>query len=68
MTILLQGFPGGSDSKESTCQYRRLGFDPWVGKTSWKRKRQPTPVFLPENSMDTGAWWATVHGATKGWT
>ena len=26
------------------------------------RAWQPTPVFLPENSMDRGAWWATVHG------
>ena len=23
------------------------GFDPWVGKISWRRKLQPTPVFLP---------------------
>ena len=22
------------------------GFDPWVGKISWRRKWQPTPVFL----------------------
>ena len=22
-------------------------FDPWVGKISWRRKWQPTPVFLP---------------------
>jgi len=22
-------------------------FDPWVGKTPWRRARQPTPVFLP---------------------
>ena len=21
-----------------------------------------------ENSMDGGAWWATVHGVTKSWT
>ena len=21
-----------------------------------------------ENPMDRGAWWATVHGVTKGWT
>ena len=25
---------------------RRLGLDPWVGKISWRRKWQPTPVFL----------------------
>ena len=23
------------------------GFDPWVGKIPWRRKWQPTPVFLP---------------------
>ena len=26
---------------------RRHGFDPWVGKILWRRKWQPTPVFLP---------------------
>ena len=36
--------------KESTCQYRRPGFDPWVGKIPWRRKWQPTPVFLPGKS------------------
>ena len=38
---------GGNSSKESTCQCRRHGFDPWVWKISWSRKWQPTPVFLP---------------------
>ena len=28
----------------------RPGFDPWVGKILWRRKWQPTPVFLPEES------------------
>ena len=37
------------------------GFNPWVRKIPWRRKWQPTPVFLPENPMDGGAWWATVH-------
>ena len=23
------------------------GFDSWVGKIHWRRKRLPTPVFLP---------------------
>ena len=33
---------------ESIClQCRRPGFNPWVGKIPWKRKWQPTPVFLP---------------------
>ena len=95
---------------------QRPGFSPWVGKIPWRRKWQPTPVFLPgeshgwrslvgcspqgrkesdmterlhfhfslscigegsdsplqcsclEDSMDGGAWWATVHGVTKSWT
>ena len=28
----------------------RHGFDPWVGKILWRRKWQPTPVFLPGKS------------------
>ena len=32
--------------KESACQCRRCGFDPWVGKIPWRKKWQPTPVFL----------------------
>ena len=27
-----------------------LGFDPWVRKIPWRRKWQPTPVFLPGKS------------------
>ena len=27
-----------------------IGFDPWVGKIPWRRKRQPTPVFMPGKS------------------
>ena len=33
--------------KEPTCQCRRHRFDPWVRKIPWRRKWQPTPVFLP---------------------
>ena len=36
---------------ERIClQDRRPGFDPWVGKIPWRRKSQPTPVFLPGTS------------------
>ena len=44
------GFPGGSDDKEPACQCWRCNkhrCDPWVGKIPWRRKWQPTPVFLP---------------------
>ena len=30
--------PGGFSGKESTCQCRRRGFDPWVRKIPWRRK------------------------------
>ena len=43
----------------------RRGFSPWVRKTPWRRKWQPTPVFLLENPMDRGAWRATVRGVAK---
>ena len=29
------------------CQCRRCEFDPWVRKFPWRRRWQPTPVFLP---------------------
>ena len=33
---------------QRTClQCGRPGFDPWVRKITWRRKRQPTPVFSP---------------------
>ena len=45
----ITGLSRGLSGKESTCRSSsRLGFDPWVGKMPWRRKWQPTPVFLPE--------------------
>ena len=39
-------------SKERIClQGRRRSFNSWVGKVPWRRKRQPTPVFLPGKSQ-----------------
>jgi len=36
--------------EEPTCQCRRLRFDPWVEKMPWRRKWQPTSVFMPGKS------------------
>ena len=36
--------------KESARQCRACGFDLWVGKIPWRRRWQPTPVFLPGKS------------------
>ena len=44
-------------------QVRSLDWeDPWIGKIPGEGN--DNPVFL-ENSMDRGAWWATVHGGHK---
>ena len=59
-------FPDGSDSKESTCNVGDMCLIPGLG---WFPGREwlPSPVFDLENSMDRGAWQATVHGVTKTW-
>ena len=41
--------PGGSGSKVSICKAVNR-FNPWVRKIPWRRKWQPTPVFLPGKS------------------
>ena len=35
-----------TSGKEFACQCRRCRFNPWVQKIHWRRKWQPTPVFL----------------------
>ena len=48
----------------------RVGHD-WATSLSlftfmhWRRKWQPTPVFLPGESQGRGAWWATVYGVAQ---
>ena len=43
-------FPMAQWVKSLPAGDRRCGFDPWVGKIPWRRKWQPTPVFLLEKS------------------
>ena len=31
----------------------------------WRRKWQPTPVFLPGESQGQGTWWAAVYGVAQ---
>ena len=42
--------PRWLSDKESTCQCRRHRSHPWVQKIPWRRKLQPTPVFLSGKS------------------
>ena len=58
--------PGGSGGKESAHNAGDLGsIPPGVKKISWRKEWLSTPGFLLENSVDTRAWWATVHRVTK---
>ena len=53
LNYVFERLPSGPSGKEPACQYWRHkgpGFDPWVGKIPWRRKWQPTPVFLPGKS------------------
>ena len=45
-----KGFPDSSVGKESTCYIGNAGSIPGVGKIPWRRKWQPTLVFLPRKS------------------
>ena len=54
-------FPDDASGEESTCQCKRCkrhGFNPWVRKISWRKKWQPTPVFLPGESHG----WRSLEG------
>ena len=50
LQLLIASVNGGSDGKASVCNTGDPGFDRWVGKIPWRRKWQPTPVFLPGKS------------------
>ena len=47
LTHIVTLLPWWLSGKTSACHCRRCWFDPWVGKIPWRRKWQPTPVFLP---------------------
>ena len=57
--------PRSHSGKESTCQCRRHGVNPWVERILWSRKWQPAPVFLPEEFHGQRSWQATVYGVAK---
>ena len=65
---IAQGFPGGSDSKESACNAGDLGSILASGSYPGEGNGNPLQYSCLENSMDRGARWATVHGIAKSWT
>ena len=76
----IQGLLRWISGKEFPCQCRSHRFDPWVGRISWRRKWQPTPVLLPGEShgqrslVGYSPWghkesdmteWARMHALSK---
>jgi len=62
------GFPSSSDGKPFTCNAGDLSLIPELGRSPGKGNGSPLQYSFLENSMDRGAWWATVHGTAKSWT
>ena len=52
----LQGFPGGSDSKESACNSGDLGSIPGLGRSHGEGNDYPLQYSCLENAMDGEAW------------
>ena len=62
------GFPGSSDGKESACNAEtRIRSLDWEDPLD-KENGYPLQYSHLKNSMDRGAWWATVHGVAKSCT
>ena len=62
------GFPGGSDTKESTYNAGDLGSVPGLGRSSGEGNGNPLQNSCLENSTDRGAWRATVCRVAKSQT
>ena len=61
-------FPGGSVGKEAAPSVEDPGSIPESERSPGEGDGNPLQYSCLENSMDKGAWWATVDGVTKSWT
>ena len=69
MTCLTEHeLPSWLSSKESSCNAGDVGSIPGLGRSPGGGNGNPLQYSCLGNPMDTGAWWATVHGVTKSWT
>ena len=58
------GFPDGSDSKESACNAEDPDSIPGSERYPGEGNGNPFQYSCLEDSMNRGAWQATVHGVT----
>ena len=60
----MDGFPGGSVVKNLTVM-QETGLIPGLGRSPGEGNGNPLQYSCLGNSMDRGAWQATLHGVTK---
>ena len=62
VVLVVKNLPANAGEVRDTDSIPGLGRSPGVGNDN------PCQYSCLENSMDRGAWWATVDGVTKSWT
>ena len=62
------GFPSSSIVKNPLTNVGDLGLIPGLGRSPGEGNGNPLQYSCLGNSMDKGAWWATVHGVAKSQT
>ena len=60
-----EGFPGGSVVKNPPANAGDMGLIPGPGRSPTEENGNPLQYSCLENSMDSGAWWASVHNVAK---
>ena len=66
--INLLCFRGGSEVKNPLVNAGDTGSIPWSGRSAGEENGDLVRYPCLRNLRDRGAWWATVHGATKSQT
>ena len=62
---LQKSFLGGSDGRELACNEGDVDATPGLGRSPGEGNGNLLRYSCRENSVDRGAWWATVHGVTQ---
>ena len=65
---LRKGFPGGSVVKTLPANAEDVGLIPGLGRSPGEGNGNAPQYSCLVNSLDRGAWQATVRGVAKSWT
>ena len=64
-SLAIRGFSGSSAGKESTWNAGDLGSIPGLGRSPGEGNVYLLQYSCLENSIDKGAWWATIYGIVE---